>query len=92
MTILDVILNPIRSTLRTVIYPMRVPIQILFQYPFPVVFPHHQLKEAKREGKTIIEGRWILEDDPIPLYLKTQNIRFRGLIGIDMARCTGCRV
>jgi formate hydrogenlyase subunit 6/NADH:ubiquinone oxidoreductase subunit I len=69
---------------------MRIPIEILFSYPFPEVFPHHQLKEAKREGKTV-NDRWIADSDPFPNYLKYTNTRFRGLIGIDMARCTGCR-
>lgn len=90
MSILDIILNPIRSTLRTVIYPMRVPIQVLFSYPFTEVFPHHQLKQAKRDGLTV-NDRWIQETDPMPQYLKMTNYRFRGLIGIDMERCTGCR-
>ena len=91
MSILDVVINPIKATINALLYPFTVPIEILFHYPFPVVYPHHQLKEAKREGKTVINGRWVLENDPYPVYLRTTNQRFRGIIGIDMERCTGCR-
>ena len=83
MSILDVILNPIKGAVNAILYPFSVPI--------PVVYPHHQLKEAKREGQTVKSGRWVQENDPYPVYLKTTNYRFRGIIGIDMERCTGCR-
>ncbi len=89
--LLRVIINPIRGAVNAIIYPFSVPIEILFSYPFPVVYPHHQLKEAKREGKTIKNGRWVQESDPYPVYLRTTNYRYRGIIGIDMERCTGCR-
>ena len=91
MSILDVVLNSIKGAINALLYPFTVPIEILFSYPFPVVYPHHQLKEAKREGQTVKSGRWVQENDPYPVYLKTTNYRFRGIIGIDMERCTGCR-
>lgn len=90
MGLKDVIINPIRATVTTILYPFSVPMQILLSYPFPIVFPHHQLKDAKRAGQTV-KGRWIQETDPAPKYLTITNYRFRGVIGIDMERCTGCR-
>jgi len=90
MGIKEVIINPIRATVTTILYPFSVPLEILFSYPFPVVYPHHQLKQAKRDGQTV-NGRWVQETDPAPTYLSTTNYRFRGVIGIDMERCTGCR-
>lgn len=90
MGLKEVIVNPVRAAVTTLLYPFSVPIEILFSYPFPVVFPHHQLKKAKRDGLTV-KGRWVQETDPIPTYLNKTNYRFRGVIGIDLDRCTGCR-
>ena len=91
MSFFDFLINPIKSVVRAIIYPFSVPIEILFSYPFPNVFPHHQIKQAKREGKTINHRLWIKEFDPYPIYLKKTNYRYRGVIGVDMERCTGCR-
>jgi formate hydrogenlyase subunit 6/NADH:ubiquinone oxidoreductase subunit I len=90
MSLLRVVINPIKAAITTILYPFSVPIQILFTYPFPIVYPHHHLKQAKRDGLTI-NDRWVNETDLYPVYLKTTNYRFRGVIGIDMERCTGCR-
>jgi len=91
MSILKVVINPIKAAINTMLYPFSVPIEILFSYPWPIVYPHHQLKQLKKEGKTIKHGRWVQETDPSPKYLHTTNYRYRGIIGIDMERCTGCR-
>lgn len=91
------LLEPLKAAVNTVVNPMKVPIQLLFTYPATLVFPHHELKAMKREGKqgyvggVMRDGHWSLVEDPMPIYMKETNYRFRGLIGIDMERCTGCR-
>ena len=56
-------------------YPMRVPLMLFFTRPFPIMSFHPKVKN----------------EEVAPEYLVETNFRFRGLIGIDMARCTGCR-
>ena len=76
MTIVNIILNPIRSLIKTVWYPIRVPLKLFFTYPFPMMSFHPKITN---------------KDEQVPEYLSVTSFRFRGLIGIDMARCTGCR-
>ena len=96
MSILSVVTSPVRAAITSMLNPFTVPIQILFSYPFPNVFPHHDLKKAEREGLTVngrwpMKSRWVMEKDPIPQYMEITNYRYRGVIGIDLERCTGCR-
>lgn len=103
MGILSAVVNSVRSTVTTIVYPMAVPIKIILSYPFPIVFPHHQTTDLKKENKwgndkfvgnhfrIFGPSLWATETDPLPTYMKKHSHRFRGVIGIDIERCTGCR-
>ena len=76
MTIVSIIINPIKSFIRTVRYPFRLPLKLFFTYPFPMMSFHPKVTN---------------KEEVVPEYLSATSFRFRGLIGIDIARCTGCR-
>jgi formate hydrogenlyase subunit 6/NADH:ubiquinone oxidoreductase subunit I len=75
MRIIRIITDPVKILKNTIFHPMKVPVQLFFVRPFPIMSFHPNVKTGETR----------------PEYLSATNFRFRGLIGIDMARCTGCR-
>lgn len=75
VAVVNIIWGPLKSLVRTIAHPMKVPMRFFFTRPFALMSFHPK----------------VTEEEDHPQYLVEHNYRFRGLIGIDMTRCTGCR-
>ncbi|MHA2103991.1 MAG: 4Fe-4S dicluster domain-containing protein [Candidatus Hodarchaeales archaeon] len=73
--LVNIVWGPLKSLYNIVLHPMKIPFVLFFTRPIALMSFHPNVKDG----------------EVAPEYLSEHNFRFRGLIGIDMARCTGCR-